>query len=101
MKCPQCQRGNPENRKFCNQCGASLAHTCPECGSELDAGSKYCGKCGCDLSSVAQNESPFGQRQQRGGTQPGERRYATVLFSDLSGYAAMNETARPRRRCRR
>jgi len=53
---------------------------CPKCQHENPEGAKFCNGCGFDLAS----------------SQPsGERRQATIVFSDLSGYTAMNERLDP------
>ncbi|MCH8884163.1 MAG: AAA family ATPase, partial [SAR324 cluster bacterium] len=94
MQCPNCGRANPEGQKFCGECGNSLATLCPQCNSSNPPGQKFCGQCGHTLSPPAS-----------AGTQPaaappaappeGERRQATIVFSDLSGYTAMNQRLDP------
>jgi hypothetical protein len=32
MQCPRCQAENRAGRRFCGECGQSLALTCPACG---------------------------------------------------------------------
>jgi len=49
MKCPECQTGNPDHRKFCRQCGAKLSILCPQCAAENVPGDKFCGECGSSL----------------------------------------------------
>ncbi|MFC1896673.1 zinc-ribbon domain-containing protein, partial [Thermodesulfobacteriota bacterium] len=53
MKCPKCEFDNPEDSKFCRNCGSSLEldETCPNCGSSHPPGSNFCNKCGHDLTS--------------------------------------------------
>jgi serine/threonine protein kinase/tetratricopeptide (TPR) repeat protein len=48
MKCPHCQAENPENVKFCGECGKSLSVdlTCPQCGHKNPRGVKFCHECG-------------------------------------------------------
>jgi ribosomal protein L40E len=48
MKCPKCQRENPVDAKFCNECAYKLEFICPECGKPNPAGSKFCNECGAD-----------------------------------------------------
>jgi class 3 adenylate cyclase/tetratricopeptide (TPR) repeat protein len=88
MKCPKCQTENPEADKFCHECGAKLLLTCPQCGAEVLAGDKFCRKCGQRLKELAET-------QKRAPETEGERKYVTVLFSDLSGYTAMSERLDP------
>ena len=104
-------------------CGAPLATRCPSCGAESPPGAKFCVQCGTSLS--ASGAAPRGARpaappaqpsgapggQGRGlfggqipgggagwgpaGSLPEERRNATVLFADLSGYTAVAERLDP------
>jgi len=50
MRCPKCHTENPDERKFCHECGAKLVLVCPQCGSENFPGDKFCGECGYDLA---------------------------------------------------
>ena len=50
MKCPKCQFVNPENAKFCNECGAGFEIACPQCGKKNPPGGKFCVECGHNLS---------------------------------------------------
>ena len=50
MKCPKCQTENPENLKFCGECGAKLEKVCPHCNSSNPPQFKFCGECGRNLS---------------------------------------------------
>ena len=63
MKCPQCQRENPEDARFCNECACHLT--------------EVTGLAAAALSSES------------------ERKHATIMFSDLSGYTAMSERLDP------
>lgn len=47
MKCPRCGAENPENFKFCGQCGSRLEQTrrC-SCGAELPVEALFCPECG-------------------------------------------------------
>ncbi|MBE9569249.1 MAG: AAA family ATPase [Proteobacteria bacterium] len=88
MKCPKCQSENPDERKFCRECGAKLLPVCPQCGYENLPGDKFCGGCGQRLEEVAEAEKTLPEAE-------GERKHVTVLFSDLSGYTAMSEKLDP------
>ena len=37
MKCPACQTENPDDKKYCRECGADLVLNCPKCGAEVFA----------------------------------------------------------------
>ena len=53
MKCPRCQHDNREGRRFCAECGASLALACSACGFSNEPGEKFCGGCGAPLGALA------------------------------------------------
>ncbi len=52
MKCPRCQSQNPEENRFCRDCGTKLLSACPQCGAEVPQGDKFCGKCGHSLAKL-------------------------------------------------
>jgi len=104
MKCPNCQFDNPSDANFCNQCGGKLDSSCPQCGKKKPKGSKFCNQCGLsfdiqiDPSSRAQHSSRKDSEIEMPKLVPaseGERRQATIVFSDLSGYTLMNERLDP------
>jgi class 3 adenylate cyclase len=82
MRCSSCGSDNPEDKKFCGDCGSSLANCCPKCGADNPPGKRFCGDCGAALSAdaVAVAASPPIPAS-------GERRHLTVLFCDLVGSA--------------
>jgi hypothetical protein len=53
MQCPRCQHENREGRRYCAECGASLALACPSCGFSNEPGEKFCGGCGAPLGVSA------------------------------------------------
>ncbi len=65
MNCPACGAANPEKARFCMECGTPL---------------------------VAGAESPAPAEPE---AYPEERRKATVIFADLSGYTAVSERVDP------
>ncbi len=91
LQCIECGADNPAATRFCVSCGADQALTCPGCGAAGLPGASFCGECGAalgrpgaaDPSSVALGELPE------------ERRRATVLFADISGYTAIAEQLDP------
>jgi predicted ATPase/class 3 adenylate cyclase len=104
MKCPKCQLENREGAKFCKGCGIVLELACPNCGKVISPDGRFCDECGHDLSKpFVSNESLESSQQPNlphdtSGPKvlpEGERRQATVVFSDLSGYTAMNEQLDP------
>lgn len=46
IKCPNCGASNPENSKFCNECGAKLLAVCSSCGHPISFNTKFCNECG-------------------------------------------------------
>jgi len=53
MTCSQCGQENREGRRFCAQCGGSLASACPSCGAANEPGERFCGDCGKPLNTGA------------------------------------------------
>ena len=88
MKCPKCQHENPQENKFCRKCGKELLLSCSKCGAEVLSDDLFCGKCGQELRKVDEIAEVVPETG-------GERKYVTVLFSDLSGYTAMSEKLDP------
>ena len=107
MKCPKCQSTNVDDAKFCNECGNKLVAACPKCGEVNPPGSNFCNKCGQHLkeqeTTPAVDGKPKSLSDRLEPQEPlpslmesvGERKYVTVLFSDLSGYTAMSENLDP------
>lgn len=52
MECPNCHIENPEDNKFCRECGTVLLPVCDGCGTTLQPGDNFCGKCGHDLRKL-------------------------------------------------
>src|SRR5213596_682417 len=91
--CPNCAATNPERARFCMSCGAELAPQCPNCGAENPAGAKFCIECGGSLTAApAAAPAPAPAPAE---APPEERRQATLLFADLSGYTAAAEQMDP------
>jgi len=91
MHCTACQFENPPKARFCGQCGAPLLARCPSCNEPVAPGLRFCTACGHALSAApapAKEAAPPAEED-------GERRHATVAFSDLSGYTALNERLDP------
>jgi class 3 adenylate cyclase len=73
-------------------CGAALAPSCPACGAENPPGARFCIECGTALEAPAE---PAAAPAAAPEVLPEERRNATVLFADLSGYTAVAEQMDP------
>jgi predicted amidophosphoribosyltransferase len=73
MRCSACGFENPQEAKFCLECGKPLAFACPNCGTALPPHAKYCGQRGIMLTPPAQTEPIATVRGPR------RRRQPTVL----------------------
>jgi membrane protease subunit (stomatin/prohibitin family) len=73
--CPKCGFQNPQNAKFCNNCGTpmqSSAQTaatvnCPKCGTANPATAKFCVSCGAQMQATVKcakcgTEAPAGTK---------------------------------------
>ncbi len=120
MICSNCQATNPDDAKFCNNCGNRFNPPCPNCGQENPAGAKFCNNCGFRLAGgAAPALSPAPARRpadaptsdlsryiptellskleaaRSNRAMEGERRIVTMLFSDVKGSTAMAESLDP------
>ena len=114
MKCLNCKSENPDNHKFCSQCGAKLEKVCPKCKEICSAEYRFCGQCGYDLTVSVEpvpKELSFDEKLNkiqrylpRGLTEKilsqrdrieGERRYVTIMFCDMEGFTRLVEKAGP------
>ena len=107
MKCLKCQFENPVGSKFCGGCGHKFDFTCPECGANNPAENKFCNECGSGLKPVKEVVDQIKHTKNLSISHPkkiigidtptdtSERKYVTVLFSDLTGYTAMSERLDP------
>jgi len=108
MKCPKCQFDNREGVRFCEECGTKFELECPSCKANIPIGRKFCGECGHELSEPTETaplkdseketqipEPPLEEAVPTEIAAEGERKYVTVLFSDLTGYTAMSEKLDP------
>ncbi|MGH2590926.1 MAG: adenylate/guanylate cyclase domain-containing protein, partial [Actinomycetota bacterium] len=86
-------------RRFCSNCGASLALACPKCGSPNEVDERFCGQCGARLdgasgANVAEAEAAAVEAPVPSPPEE-ERRLVTVLFADLAGFTSMSEGMDP------
>jgi class 3 adenylate cyclase/tetratricopeptide (TPR) repeat protein len=83
LRCTACAHANADDARFCGQCGHLLERRCEGCGAPLAQAQRFCSQCGraAGAPQVDSND--------------GERRHATIVFSDLSGYTALNERVDP------
>ena len=105
MKCPKCQTENPEGKKFCRKCGASLL-TCPRCGATLQPDDEFCGDCGTPLVSTPTPLDPSKPHSYTPkfladkilttrSAMEGERKLVTVLFADVANFTSLSEKLDP------
>lgn len=103
MHCPRCAHENPPHAHFCLECGAGLQIACTQCNAVLPPSAKFCMNCGHPVDgAVAVHDTsrpssipPLAEQEPDAMLAEGERRQATVLFSDLAGYTALNERLDP------
>ena len=80
-------------------CGNELSRECGSCGATNPPQARFCIDCGTELK-VSAPAAPAAAPREAGDARPGEpppeeRRQATVLFADLSGYTAAAERMDP------
>src|ERR1700716_1403830 len=87
MECPSCRADNPEESKFCDECGAALPGRSPSCGAAIRSGAKFCPACGKRLTAndrdptAATPTAPIPHVVSARAS--AERRQLTVMFCDL------------------
>ncbi len=96
VRCPSCGKPNPENKKFCGDCGVALVLKCPSCGSRNSAVKRFCGDCGAALSDPRPSPEPARPAVSGSLTErEAERRQLTVMFCDLVGSTALSTRLDP------
>ena len=89
MNCPSCKTVNPENAKFCMNCGAALAAAPGRGRGDATA------KAGFIDQYLPQELVAKLQAARSGDALAGERRVITMLFCDVKGSTAAAETMDP------
>jgi class 3 adenylate cyclase/tetratricopeptide (TPR) repeat protein len=85
VTCPSCGAESGTEQQFCGSCGVTLTAPCPNCGTTNQIRFAFCGSCGAALSTQPQDQF----------TPAEERRRATVMFTDVSGWTSMVERLDP------
>jgi class 3 adenylate cyclase/tetratricopeptide (TPR) repeat protein len=107
VTCTACGHENPDQAKFCLECGQAFALRCSSCATELPVGAKFCLECGTATSRST--PGPAAERVPRDYTPKhladkillsksaleGERKQVTVLFADVTGSMALAEQLDP------
>ena len=62
MRCPSCDHDNRADRRFCVECGTTLAAGCASCGAASQPGEKFCGGCRAHLARL-RGDAPAAQRE--------------------------------------
>ncbi len=112
MNCPTCEAANPDQAKFCMNCGNALSFTCSNCGEASPPQAKFCSNCGHALAGDPTDPAHLPQEAARTagaarfkrfmpkelrtklesaratGRMQGERRVVTILFCDVEGSTA-------------
>ena len=78
LRCSECGADGPAEARFCVQCGSQMERACPSCGNAVSGDHRFCHSCGAELSASG------GAAAAPGPAFEGERRQASVVFSDLS-----------------
>jgi len=87
VTCATCGTENDAGRKFCLECGTSLAAGCPACGAPNPPAARFCGECGARLAGA-----PAPVHAAPSAAPPvAERRVVSVLFADLVGFTTLAE----------
>ena len=95
MQCPKCQFQNRDGARFCKECGYKFEITCPKCNTTNLPDSKFCDECGHDFTKTSVITPQPIETPPKPTITDQERKYVTVLFSDMSGYTAMTEKLDP------
>jgi len=103
MICPHCQTNNPNEARFCLNCGAALIQHCSNCQAELLPNARFCMHCGQPVRTrtaddeahldrlTAAAPAPLAEKVRAAADLSGERRIVTVLHVDVVKSTALSE----------
>ncbi|MDH5505799.1 MAG: AAA family ATPase [Anaerolineae bacterium] len=107
MNCHSCNANNPDEAKFCMNCGSPMMVPCRHCGHTNPPLAKFCIECGNSLDKQAQKKEDtrraavpkeYAQKLEvarKAQTMQGERRIVSILFCDVKGSTSMAEKLDP------
>ncbi len=99
MKCGDCNFEAAEDFAFCPKCGRKLAAACPSCGAPASPGFAFCPRCGTSLGNAAPNLAAATHaaptRPETETIAESDRRLATIVFADLTGFTSLSEGLDP------
>ena len=101
MRCFQCGTESTSGRRYCPECGASLANRCAKCGADNTPTAKFCEDCGFALANRAvgspekKSEDRLARMVEGTGSLEGERKTVTTLFADIKGSMDLMEDLDP------
>ena len=93
MVCAKCNKDNPADASFCEECGAKLELICPACKASVSPGARFCKKCGTAIgptkaatsTTVSSPKSQIIVAADDAASEAleGERKTVTALFADI------------------
>jgi class 3 adenylate cyclase/tetratricopeptide (TPR) repeat protein len=103
MRCPKCNRDNPDDAKFCVGCGNPFAGRCAKCGAENPSDATFCKQCGTRLDGragpsaalVGAERVNVRAEQADSAALDGERKTVTALFADIKGSTELEQDLDP------
>src|SRR5580704_4269052 len=105
MLCAKCNKDNPADASFCEDCGAKLELICPACKASVSPGARFCKKCGTAIGYAKPYASVivFSDKSQirfaadfgESDAIEGERKTVTALFADIKGSTELEQNLDP------
>ena len=114
MKCPKCHSINPQDSKFCLECGTEMEQICNHCGKSLPLRAKFCNECGQRFGKPARSsikelsiqekldkvqkylpEGLIKKILSQKDSIEGERKQVTIMFCDMKSFTILTEQLGP------